>query len=174
MTPFMSLRELSQRLASRPDEVDLVARRIRHWTNEKLIETVGDRHSGKGRHRQYSLAGIVTAALLWELSKYNLPVGVLEKILPAIEWIDDHYFEEMELALADSGDEADVMSGLKNWTNAMEGKVPWWITVSYDQASGDYICKSLKTEIEVQQRLEEPSVIILNMKNIAAHATKPV
>ncbi len=103
-TPFMSLRELSQRLASRPDEVGLVARRIRHWTNEKLIETVGDRHSGKGRHRQYSLAGIVTAALLWELSKYNLPVGVLEKILPAIEWIDDHYFEEMELALADSMD----------------------------------------------------------------------
>jgi DNA-binding transcriptional MerR regulator len=68
-------------------------RRVRHWTNAGLLHPEDAVHSGTGRHRRYSYDQLYRAAILLELSRFSIPVGVLEE---AIEWADFRRSEMIE------------------------------------------------------------------------------
>ncbi len=78
----MTLSYFSQRLATklgiRPKDA---ANKVAHWSKLGLIATTGDPHGGSGRHREYDEHALRLAAVLLELSVYNLQVGDLCKVL---------------------------------------------------------------------------------------------
>jgi hypothetical protein len=142
-----------------------VSRRIRHWTNERLIPTEGDTHSGKGRHRHYGLKGLLVAATLWELSRYNLPVGVLEEIVPLITETAEEWEFEVQ-----NGNIMEIMNYLADK----------WCVISHDTKTGDFQCVFVEEEGHPvkqltfpTQQMESASAIILNMEKIGECVTKP-
>jgi len=160
---YFSLKQLSERIASRKEDVDSVARRIRHWTNEKLIDTIDEIHSGKGKHRRYHQEGLLIAAVLWELSRYNVPVGVLQKILPAL---DSLVYEDY--AKVTSGE----MSG-NLITETLSGTTPLWLAVIYDEIKNDFNCRYIRVKSGIQELMEDDSVIILNIQKITHRVNNP-
>lgn len=154
----LTLSEMSERIASGQDDVVLVGRRIRHWTNVKLIPTVGDAHSGRGRHRHYGPEGLLIAAILWELSRYNVPVGVLEQVSPTQKEYLDFVRDYIEPELV---------------SDALDGLLKVWFVISLDDQTGkfdSYFSNDLDT---LKQKLEADSVIILNVAKIARRVSKP-
>lgn len=74
-----SVREVAIRLSSsrREDGIEFLMRQIKHWTNNDLIHTTGNKNTGTGRSREYSREETIAAAYLLELSKYGFTVGQL-------------------------------------------------------------------------------------------------
>lgn len=151
----MTLNEVSERIASGQDDAVLVGRRIRHWTNEKLIPTEGDTHSGKGRHRHYGWEGIFVAAILWELSHYNVPVGVLQRILPMVRK-HQGFFDADGQSFTDTNGEGSSL------------RVPIWLAISFDKVSSEFKCEPIEDAYE-----DISSAIILNLEKILRRITKP-
>jgi len=56
------------------------ARRFQNWVTAGLLRPVGDAHRGRGVHRIYDRHEIGKAAVLMELHRYQLPIGVLERV----------------------------------------------------------------------------------------------
>jgi DNA-binding transcriptional MerR regulator len=160
---FFTLKQVSERIASRKEDVDLVARRVRHWTNEKLIDTVDKPHSGKGRHRRYHQEGLMIAAILWELSRYDVPIGVLEKILPALDELADEYIQKAAVGKMNATIIRDTLSGT----------TPLWLAVIYDEAKRDFICRYIRVRSGIQRLIEDDSVIILNIRKITHRVNNP-
>ena len=63
-----------------PDRDALIAR-IRHWTREGLLETVGDLHPGTGRPKGYPWSAVYDAAVLNALADHGVQVGSMYSIL---------------------------------------------------------------------------------------------
>ena len=59
------------------DEAISITRHIRHWTSLDLLVSVGDKHGGTGRSREYLVEEIYRAAVLLELAKWRVPTTVL-------------------------------------------------------------------------------------------------
>lgn len=144
----LSLKEVCNRIATHYDDVALISRRIRHWTNEKLIPTTGDVHSGKGKHRLYDLDGLLTSAILWELSRFNVPVGVLDKILPALKKYK--YFMNKVDPIVDE---------------KVLAEVPIWLAITFDKKNEKFNCEEFGENIKKLE--EDSSAIILNTQKIA-------
>ena len=160
---YFSLKQLSERIASRKEDVALVARRVRHWTNEKLIYTLDEPHSGKGRHRRYDQEGQMIAAILWELSRYNVPIGVLEKIHSGLKELEDEYIDEV----------AEGKMSAKIALKALSGASPLWLAIIYDENSGNFRCSYIRVKSGIQQLMEDYSVIILNIQKITHRVSNP-
>ena len=154
----MTLKEVTGRIASKHDDVGLLARRIRHWTNEKLIETVDETHSGKGRHRRYRKREVLIAAILWELSKFNVPVGVLENIVTTLSGMEDFVRDNMEPELVP-----------ELWS----GNIELWFAVTFDEENQKFECEFFNKDSFYKQQMENAIVIILNIAAIAERIDKP-
>lgn len=82
-----------------PDEHDRLLRHIRHWTSMDLLATVGDKHVGTGRAREYAKEEIYRAAVLVELAKWRVPMTVLSD---TFRGFTKDYDDEWQLALEGS------------------------------------------------------------------------
>jgi len=74
-----SVKEVAMRLSSshRDEDIAFLMRQIKHWTNNDLLHTVGTKHIGTGRSREYSKEELIAAAYLQELAKYGLTIASL-------------------------------------------------------------------------------------------------
>ena len=77
-----SVSQLAQRVAPTADkaEVARITRQFRHWTLTGVLRPLSATHTGAGRHRRYSGDAVHVAALIIELSRLGLPVGVLHLV----------------------------------------------------------------------------------------------
>ena len=62
-----------------------VARMIRHYTNEGLLETIGAVNTGTGRKRLYKEDAILRGAVLLRLNRLGVPVGVMKELFSALK-----------------------------------------------------------------------------------------
>ena len=164
MNDGITLNEVCNRLGVRNEKPEFVVRRIRHWTNERLIPTKGDMHSGKGRHRLYTLTGLVAAGTLWELSRYNLPVNVLDKVMPAIVEMAEEWEWELE--------NKSILVTDNKFSNQ-------WMIISFDEENNKFDSPVVELEgypiKEVKlnnNNIVGGSAIIINMEKVGEYVIK--
>ena len=68
-----SLNEVASILCLGGDQIDhdQMYRRVRHWTNLNLLETVGEKYVGTGKARSYNANQIRLAAWYAEMANYG-------------------------------------------------------------------------------------------------------
>src|SRR6266581_723674 len=78
-----SVKDFAARLSrsTDPAEVARVASQVKHWTLTGLLTVNGDKHSGTGNYRQYDEDELYRAALIAELTRYGLTVGIIQDML---------------------------------------------------------------------------------------------
>jgi hypothetical protein len=69
--------------ASPGSDAAVVIRQIRHWTLSGVVRPTTDVHTGVGKHRQYAESEAYFAALALELTRWRIPVGVLDGVVQA-------------------------------------------------------------------------------------------
>lgn len=86
---MQTVSQITDRIAPDRDleEKKRLHRQIRHWTVAGLLQTVGALYSGPGRHRSYGREEPYIAAILVELSRYQLPIGVLQLIANGVRGV---------------------------------------------------------------------------------------
>lgn len=79
-TTSYTLKEIANllSLSGETEEVDRLARQIRHWTSLDLLVPIGKKHTGTGVSRRYDVSELRKAAILAELAHYRVPVTVLD------------------------------------------------------------------------------------------------
>jgi hypothetical protein len=154
----LTLSKISERIASGKDNIELAKNRIWHWTNHNLIPTEGDSSSGRGRHRQYSTRGLLIAAILWELSRFDLPVGVLKQIKPTLDNLMDFVLENIEPEIT---------------SEILKGRYLMWFVITCDDETDKYDCIYTDKEKVLKQKMEDAIAIILNIEKIAKRVTRP-
>lgn len=96
---------LAQRIAGDHDDARLILRQVRHWTNAGLLTPDGERHGGTGRHRRYTTIECYRAAVLAELSRWGVQVGLLAGFVETLEarrleWIEEYGDDPLRRAAA--------------------------------------------------------------------------
>jgi hypothetical protein len=66
-------------------EYDEVLRRLRYFTSEGLLETVGSLHTGSGRRRLYPPSAMITAVVLLRLFQSGATVGLMKDYMTALQ-----------------------------------------------------------------------------------------
>ena len=66
-------------------ERDEIMRRLRYFTSEGLLETVGSPHTGSGRKRLYPPSALLKAVVLLRLFQSGATVGVMKSYITALE-----------------------------------------------------------------------------------------
>jgi hypothetical protein len=64
---------------------DEIMRRLRYFTTEQLLETVGSMHTGSGRKRLYPPSALIKAVVLLRLFQSGATVGVMKSYIAALE-----------------------------------------------------------------------------------------
>jgi hypothetical protein len=59
-------------------------RMIRYWANEAILVPIGALHTGRGRDRLFQRQEILRAAILFEMSKWNLTAGTMKVLMNQI------------------------------------------------------------------------------------------
>ena len=134
-----------------------LARQLRHWTALDLLATIGGKRTGTGVSRRYSLDEVRKAAILVELSNYRAPSPVLEET-----------FAEASEAWPGSG----------NWRDAVKGRKPIFLYLSYGEHSVIYQFASPKSVSLLldpkpgfpkrDPRFDSASAIVVNLTKVFA------
>lgn len=66
----ITISELAQKVALPGQDLPAVAERLRNWTKEGLIKTIGPKATGSGRARHYSWEAVFRAAILNRVTCY--------------------------------------------------------------------------------------------------------
>ena len=82
---------------------DEVMRRLRYFTSEGLLETVGSVHTGSGRKRFYSPSALIKGVVLLRLFQSGATVGVMKSYMSALERFTMKTYETRDLVKACSG-----------------------------------------------------------------------
>jgi DNA-binding transcriptional MerR regulator len=73
-----------------PDGLARAMRQVRHWTQCDLLQTINDKHTGRGRSRMYDEeSSILLAAMLMELSRFGVTVDKMK-------YLADWFYEDWE------------------------------------------------------------------------------
>lgn len=77
-----TLSEAVERLcpAASQKEVSPVSRKIQNWVTAGLVEPLGQKHGGRGAHRQFDRYEIWKIAVLLEIGAYKVPVTVMKLV----------------------------------------------------------------------------------------------
>lgn len=83
---IFTVKQLAARLSysSSPEEEKRLMRQLGHWTSSGFLPTIGDKHTGIGVPRHYTVDHLFSAALIYELVQYGLTVKQLKDITVAI------------------------------------------------------------------------------------------
>lgn len=163
---LLTVRDLAE--AIRPDapedEVVFVTRRIRHWTLAGALQTVGEVHSGVGRHRRYSTDAVYFAAILDALADGGLPLEALKLVA-----------EQLRKWWAEVGDGRNGRGGL-DYAIAGKGVAALYLCVEVRLSTGDPSrdwvrvsladAKNLSEQLTRKGRLREPFVSMLNLTDV--------
>jgi len=68
----------------RPDEA-AIARSVRYWAGEGLLPPIGGLHTGRGRDRLFKREEILRAAILYQMTKFNVTVGTMKLMMKEID-----------------------------------------------------------------------------------------
>ena len=88
---LLTIKDIARSIAyDRSDEgLAKVMRQIRHWTQNDLLFTVSEKHTGKGVPRLYrGDRTIEIASVLLELSRYGIPLEILKPVAEEL-WSDE-------------------------------------------------------------------------------------
>jgi DNA-binding transcriptional MerR regulator len=80
-----TLREIAEILAEAPENKPALIERIRHWTREGLIQPIGPKHPGTGRHREYENCVLLEVSVLEALAGLGLKVGQQQTALKLLK-----------------------------------------------------------------------------------------
>lgn len=92
------------------ETVEKLARQVRHWTNLDLLHPLGKKHTGTGVSRRYDHHQVLKALILSELSRYRVPVTVL----------DDAFANLM-----------DEFASSSDWSEAIKGERPVYLMFGF-------------------------------------------
>lgn len=67
------------------DDATPLLRMIRYWANEGILQPLGPMHTGRGRDRLFLRQEILRAAILFEMSKWNLTAGTMKILMTEID-----------------------------------------------------------------------------------------
>lgn len=95
------------------EEHNRLARQLRHWTMLDLLSPEGKKHTGTGVSRKYGAREIRKAAILQELSRYHVPVTVLDRFSDVL---------------------SDEARG-KEWAAAIKGSAPVFLNFAFAEHS---------------------------------------
>jgi DNA-binding transcriptional MerR regulator len=68
--------------------VSKVIRQLRHWTAKDLLKPIGGKSTGTGNSRLYNEYAFVIAAILFETSRYGLPLDLLKHL---VHWVEENH-----------------------------------------------------------------------------------
>jgi DNA-binding transcriptional MerR regulator len=77
--------EIAEILADAPGSEPALIERIRHWTREGLIQPIGLKHPGTGRHREYEDRVLLEVSVLEALAGLGLKVGQQQTALKLLK-----------------------------------------------------------------------------------------
>ncbi|MGB9389009.1 MAG: hypothetical protein WCB70_03295 [Xanthobacteraceae bacterium] len=80
-----TLSEIAEILADTPESKPALSERIRHWTREGLIQPIGLKHPGTGRHREYENFVLLEISVLEALAGLGLKVGQQQAALKLLK-----------------------------------------------------------------------------------------
>jgi DNA-binding transcriptional MerR regulator len=84
--------EIAEILADAPGSEPALIERIRHWTREGLIQPIGLKHPGTGRHREYEDRVLLEVSVLEALAGLGLKVGQQQAAIKLLkERMEDGY-----------------------------------------------------------------------------------
>lgn len=95
----LALSELTDRLVRRyklGDEGE-VMRRLRYFTTEGLLETVGSINTGSGKKRLYPASALIAARILLRLDEIGATVGKMRDYLTALRVSVEKQYETKDL-----------------------------------------------------------------------------
>jgi DNA-binding transcriptional MerR regulator len=77
----MTVSQMAHRAAKRGVKRAAFIERVRYWTREGLLEPVGERNPGTGRHRRYDESALEDALILNALADFGIPIAVQRRAL---------------------------------------------------------------------------------------------
>lgn len=84
-------------------EREEIMRRLRYFTSEGLLETVGSVHTGSGRKRLYPPSAVMKSVLLLRLFQSGATVGVMKSYASALENFTMKVYKTKDLSKACQG-----------------------------------------------------------------------
>ena len=113
-------------------------RRLRYFTSEGLLVTVGSMHTGSGKKRLYPESALITAVILLRLDEIGATVGKMMDYMSALhKYVQRHYetndlldvCRELErptivLRVPDRRDNRGVAGRLLGWDDALRSLRP--------------------------------------------------
>jgi hypothetical protein len=67
MTQTVTTKDIAEKIKRPGEDQQIAVDRLKNWTREGLLKTVGEKNPGKGRSRQYSQSALLDALLLQTL-----------------------------------------------------------------------------------------------------------
>jgi hypothetical protein len=101
----LSVSDLADALATKHKlgDRDEIMRRLRYFTTEQLLETVGSMHTGSGRKRLYPPSALIKAVVLLRLFQSGATVGVMRSYITALEAFTMKVYKTKDLVKACEG-----------------------------------------------------------------------
>jgi hypothetical protein len=121
----------------------LIERRVRYWTTNGVLRTIGELHTGRGRSRQFDVEEVYVAALLVELADKRLSLEALKAVAEIIRW-----------DIAQGGENAALWEQAKRWDR--DGRTVWLaVSEILDEAAERPV--STRLRFATSNRLLSPS-----------------
>jgi DNA-binding transcriptional MerR regulator len=97
----LTVSEIAEMLEQVPERQRTLVERIRHWTREGLLQPIGEKNPGTGRHREYEADIVVYVAVLNLLANLGLQLSHQREALKTVRGFYDlnkqtHTFEKYE------------------------------------------------------------------------------
>jgi hypothetical protein len=101
----LSVSDLADTLATKHKlgDRDEILRRLRYFTTEQLLETIGSVHTGSGRKRLYPPSALIRAVVLLRLFQSGATVGVMKSYTTALEAFTLRAYKTKDLLKACEG-----------------------------------------------------------------------
>jgi DNA-binding transcriptional MerR regulator len=81
MALTLTVSEIAAMLEDAPERRSTLVERIRHWTREGLLQPIGEKNPGTGRHREYETDALIDVAVLNLLANLGLQVGQQQRFV---------------------------------------------------------------------------------------------
>ena len=137
-----------------------VSRKIQNWVTAGLIRPVGDKHSGRGVHRQYDDYELCKARVLLELGHFHVPNTVLQL---AADLLDDcNPARESQLTRRSEGRQSRIDKMTCLMMGAIKGEKTVYLMV--EQSGTGTLSATFSTDSKINP--EWRSAVVLNLTQV--------
>ena len=101
----LSVSDMADALATKHKlgDRDEIMRRLRYFTTEQLLETIGSMHTGSGRKRLYPPSALIKAVVLLRLFQTGATVGMMKSYMDTLEAFAMKVYKTKDLVKACEG-----------------------------------------------------------------------